>query len=241
MISKNNGGKENSATFSSFRLRRNPTYQWVLAPTSSSSTLQIDIAWQENAQVDYTELSNRLELPFILSEAELLTATHSALGDIKSELMINDGIISELNKNEWIELGFSIPPTIDGMQRSFVFVSNGRYEHIIERSKHNVSGKNQLLKNSAESSRPLEYRLEQNYPNPFNPTSTINYSVKENGYVRLKVYDIIGNEVAELLNGNLTAGNYSVEFNAGELPSGVYIYSIQVNNFFDSKKMILIK
>ncbi|MCZ2268249.1 MAG: T9SS type A sorting domain-containing protein [Ignavibacteriales bacterium] len=241
MISKNNGGKENSATFSSFRLRRNPTYQWVLAPTSSSSTLQIDIAWQENAQVDYTELSNRLELPFILSEAELLTATHSALGDIKSELMINDGIISELNKNEWIELGFSIPPTIDGMQRSFVFVSNGRYEHIIERYKYNVSGKNQLLKNSAESSRPLEYRLEQNYPNPFNPTSTINYSVKENGYVRLKVYDIIGNEVAELLNGNLTAGNYSVEFNAGELPSGVYIYSIQVNNFFDSKKMILIK
>lgn len=241
MLSKNNCGKENSATFSSFRLRRNPTYQWVLAPTSSSSTLQIDIAWQEDAQVDYTELSNKLELPFVLNVTELLSATHSALGDKKSELMASDGIFSEMNKNEWIELGFSIPSTIDGMQRSFVFVSNGRYEHIIERSKYNVSGKNQLLKNSAESSRPLEYRLEQNYPNPFNPASTINYSVKENGYVRLKVYDIIGNEVTELVNGNLTAGNYSVEFNAGELPSGVYIYSIQANNFFDSKKMILIK
>lgn len=241
MISKNNGGKENSATYSSFRLRRNPTYQWVLAPTSSSSTLQIDIAWQENAQVDYTELSNKLELPFVLNETEMLSATHSVLGDIKSELMASDGIFSEMNKNEWIELSFSIPPTIDGMQRSFVFISNGRYEHIIERSKYNVSGKNQLLKNNSGSSKPLEYRLEQNYPNPFNPASTINYSVKENGYVRLKVYDIIGNEVAELVNGNLTAGNYSVEFNAGELPSGVYIYSIQVNNFFDSKKMILIK
>jgi hypothetical protein len=241
MVSKNNNGKESSATFSSFRLRKNPTYQWVLAPTSSSSTLQIDIAWQEDAQVDYTELSNRLELPFILSEAELLSASHSALGDIKNEIMLSDGIVSELNKDEWIELAYSIPPIIQGMQRSFVLVSNGRYEHIIERYKYNVSGKNQLLKNNSGSSKPLEYRLEQNYPNPFNPASTINYSVKENGYVRLKVYDIIGNEVAELVNGNLDAGNYSVEFDAGGLPSGVYIYTIQVNNFFDSKKMILIK
>ncbi|MCC6255920.1 MAG: T9SS type A sorting domain-containing protein [Ignavibacteriaceae bacterium] len=127
------------------------------------------------------------------------------------------------------------------MQRSFVFVSSGRYEHVTENSKYNLNGKNQLLKSNTVSSIPLEYRLEQNFPNPFNPTSTINYSVKENGYVRLKVYDIIGNEVADLVNRNLNAGYYSVEFNAGELPSGVYIYSIQVNNFFDSKKMILIK
>ncbi len=241
IISKNSGAKENSESFFSFRLRRNPTYQWVLAPKSNTNTLQIDIAWQQAAEVDYTELSNRLEIPFVLREAELLSANHSTLGDIKNAILINDGTISELNKNEWIELGFSIPVPTAGMQRSFVFVSSGRYEHLNEKYKYNVNGKNQLLKSNTVSSIPLEYRLEQNYPNPFNPTSTINYSVKENGYVRLKVYDIIGNEVAELVNRNLNAGYYSVEFNASELPSGVYIYTIQANNFFDSKKMILIK
>ena len=88
---------------------------------------------------------------------------------------------------------------------------------------------------------PSSYILYQNYPNPFNPSATINYSIKDAGNVRLKVYDIIGNEVGELVNQNLSPGNYSVEFNANDLPSGVYIYTIQVNNIFDSKKMILLK
>ena len=83
IIAETNDSKENSYSFSSFRLRRNPTYQWVVAPASNSSTLQIDIVWQEEAEVDYAELSNRLELPFTLCEAELLLAIHSNNGDIR--------------------------------------------------------------------------------------------------------------------------------------------------------------
>jgi uncharacterized protein (TIGR03790 family) len=88
---------------------------------------------------------------------------------------------------------------------------------------------------------PVEYSLEQNYPNPFNPTTQINYSIRETGLVQLKIYDILGKEIATLVNANKEAGNYSVDFNAAELPSGVYIYKLQAGYFISSKKMILIK
>lgn len=88
---------------------------------------------------------------------------------------------------------------------------------------------------------PKEYSLDQNYPNPFNPSTVINYSVKETGFVKVKIYDILGSEVAELINETKEAGNHSVRFNASRLPSGVYIYTLQVNGYSNSKKMLLIK
>jgi len=85
------------------------------------------------------------------------------------------------------------------------------------------------------------YQLFSNYPNPFNPTTTIIYSIKDAGLVSIKVYDILGSEVAELVNENKEAGYYSLEFNASELPSGFYIYKLQTGDFVSSKKMILLK
>lgn len=89
------------------------------------------------------------------------------------------------------------------------------------------------------------YILTQNYPNPFNPSTKINYSLKEAGLVSLKVFDILGREVAMLVNDIKEAGYHSVEFNAssasGGLPSGVYIYTLQANGYTDSKKMLLVK
>lgn len=86
-----------------------------------------------------------------------------------------------------------------------------------------------------------EYALETNYPNPFNPSTLINYSIKEAGLVKVKIYDILGNEIALLVNRVQETGNYSVEFNASNLPSGVYVYTLQVNEFSVSKKMLLLK
>jgi hypothetical protein len=85
------------------------------------------------------------------------------------------------------------------------------------------------------------YSLDQNYPNPFNPSTKISYSIKEEGLVTLKVYDILGKEIATLINENKSEGNYEVDFNASALPSGLYIYKIQTGNFTDVKKMILTK
>jgi hypothetical protein len=87
----------------------------------------------------------------------------------------------------------------------------------------------------------LEYSLSQNYPNPFNPTTTINYSIKTTGLSTLKVYDMLGVEVASLVNENQEAGNYSVTFNASELPSGIYFYTLTSENFMATKKLILLK
>ena len=88
---------------------------------------------------------------------------------------------------------------------------------------------------------PTELTLEQNYPNPFNPTTTINYSIPVAGSVELKIYDVLGNEVATLVNENKAPGNYSTDFNASSLASGIYIYTLRANNFVQTKKMLLMK
>lgn len=97
------------------------------------------------------------------------------------------------------------------------------------------------MEKSGKYSEKVSYALYDNYPNPFNPTTTISYSIKKNGLTSLKVYDILGNEVATLVNENETAGNYSVEFNAEQLPSGIYIYRLISGSFTASKKLILLK
>jgi hypothetical protein len=88
---------------------------------------------------------------------------------------------------------------------------------------------------------PTSYKLEQNYPNPFNPTTSINYSIAKASFVKIKVYDVLGREVATLVNENKSTGNYKVEFNAVKLVSGVYFYRIDTDNFVQTKKMILMK
>ena len=88
-----------------------------------------------------------------------------------------------------------------------------------------------------------DFRLKQNYPNPFNPNTIINYELSTTGIISLKVYDILGNEVAALVNEKKNAGSYSVEFDAGKynLSSGMYFYKLSANGFEDTKRMVLIK
>lgn len=88
---------------------------------------------------------------------------------------------------------------------------------------------------------PKSYGLDQNFPNPFNPSTIISYQIPVSGNVKIIIHDILGNEVANLVNENKIAGLYSVEFNANNLTSGIYFYSISVNNFYQVKKMLLIK
>ena len=88
---------------------------------------------------------------------------------------------------------------------------------------------------------PTEYKLFQNYPNPFNPTTQIQFSIPRSGFVSLKVYNLIGQEVATMFEGIKQAGSHVVSFNSSGLSSGVYIYTLKSNNFVDSKKLILLK
>ncbi|QQS36602.1 MAG: T9SS type A sorting domain-containing protein [Ignavibacteriales bacterium] len=88
---------------------------------------------------------------------------------------------------------------------------------------------------------PSSFRMEQNYPNPFNPSTKIRFSVPEKSSVSLKVYDVLGNEVAELVNEDKEAGWYDISFDASGFASGVYIYRVIAGNFISTKKMLMIK
>jgi len=86
-----------------------------------------------------------------------------------------------------------------------------------------------------------EYSLEQNFPNPFNPSTKIKFQIPKDGFVSLKVYDILGNEITNLVNEEKSRGRYEVNFNGSSLANGAYIYKIQSGDFISSKKMILLK
>ncbi len=88
---------------------------------------------------------------------------------------------------------------------------------------------------------PKKFELSQNYPNPFNPTTRIKYSITSKQLVVLKVFDILGREVTTLVNEEKPAGSYEITFNATNLASGVYLYSLQAGNFHKVKKLVLLK
>ena len=94
---------------------------------------------------------------------------------------------------------------------------------------------------SDNSSLPVDYTLSQNYPNPFNPTTKINFSLPEASNVKLSIYNILGQEVQTLVNEQLSAGNYNVDFNASNLSSGIYFYSLKAGSNVVTKKMTLLK
>lgn len=88
---------------------------------------------------------------------------------------------------------------------------------------------------------PFEYILNQNYPNPFNPYTNIKFKIPKSTKVKLDIYDVVGREIETLVNENLRTGEYSVQWNAANYPSGVYFYEITAGDFTESKKMVLIK
>ena len=95
--------------------------------------------------------------------------------------------------------------------------------------------------NSISNTVPDGFKLEQNFPNPFNPKTVIQYHIPVKGLVSLKVFDVLGNEVAQLLNGNQEAGSFEAEFDGSGLASGIYYYRIESGSFVQTKKMMLIR
>lgn len=88
---------------------------------------------------------------------------------------------------------------------------------------------------------PRDFMLEQNYPNPFNPSTKISFVIPDDGFVKMKLYNVLGQEVATLVNTSLISGSYVVDFNGAHLSSGIYVYKLEVNGTVESKKMVLAK
>lgn len=93
----------------------------------------------------------------------------------------------------------------------------------------------------SQKNNPTQFDLKQNYPNPFNPNTTISYYLPVRSAVKITVHNLVGEKIAELVNGIIDAGNHDILFNAGKLPSGVYFYKIEAGSFVQTKKMLLLK
>ena len=129
------------------------------------------------------------------------------------------------------EHSFFISPPGDGANNSFTTTAPDTFTvtGVITGIEHN----NGVI--------PMATALQDNYPNPFNPSTVIPFDLQENTFVTLNVYDMLGRKVATLVNGQLGAGSYKVDFDAANLPSGYYIYDLKAGNFSASKKMLLTK
>lgn len=154
------------------------------------------------------------------NETEIISSMHQ-------ELEGNEpGLIGYWNFNEGID-------TIAADK------TNNGNDGIINGAAWIVSGITLPVEN--ESVLPDKFRLSQNYPNPFNPTTTIQYSISQLSSVTLKVYDVLGNEIAILINEEKERGVYMINFHASDFASGIYFYELREGNFVTTRKMILIK
>ena len=145
---------------------------------------------------------------------------------------------------QWEEIGFVAGYGTTTEPKSYSFtdndLKNGTYSYRLKQIDFDGSYK---YSNVIEVTvnQPDKYSLEQNYPNPFNPTTMIEYSIASDGYVTLNVYNVLGQKVDELVNGEVKAGTYEVNFDASNLSSGVYYYRIEANGFVSTRKMVLLR
>lgn len=147
--------------------------------------------------------------------------------------------MSNNNGGNWVELANGLPNTVaihldyNQMGNKLTIGTHGRGVYSLNGPLVNVT--------QTATEIPSQYSLEQNYPNPFNPITKIKYNIRQTGQVSLKVFDAMGREVSEIVNGNQGAGSYEVVFDASKLTSGIYFYKLQSNGFAETKKMMVIK
>jgi hypothetical protein len=127
---------------------------------------------------------------------------------------------------------------VDTSVYTIAFIQNDVNQEVINcaRGAYSITG---IKENQNEI--PEAYSLSQNYPNPFNPSTYIKFNMPQDGFVTLKVYDILGNEIQTLVEGNHKAGSYNIYFNGSDLSSGVYFYRLTAGSFIETRKMTLVK
>ena len=189
-----------------------------------------------DAQLD-VELSSFEALPGD-EEVTLRWTTASETGNERFEVLRDDAMVAHVasqgNGTTERQYQWTDDDVVNGRQYAYALIAvdiNGNRERV---GTTNATP-------SADAAVITEYALHQNYPNPFNPTTEITFDLVKDGQVKLSVYNLLGQEVAEVVNRTMDSGRHSIMFTADELPSGVYLYRLEAGEFTSQKKMVLIK
>ena len=194
---------------------------------------------------EYTEQTLPVELASFISN---VTGRDVNLNWTTTSELNNAGFNVErriVNTNEWTKVGNVAGNGTVSTPQEYSFTDRGldagKYNYRLKQIDFNGNFEYYNLSSEVNVGVPTKFDLSQNYPNPFNPSTKINYDVPSDGLVSLKIFDMSGKEVASLVNEVKTAGYYTLQFNAANLPSGVYFYTLSANNFTSTKKMTLLK
>jgi len=239
-------------------LTTTPTNIVTLFFTIENSAGYSDLVWtqtnvapaflQTNYEVGTWSNLNEIPLP-----VELVSFSGKAKEDYKIELewetkteVNNYGFEVErkISDGQWEKVGFVTGNGSSNSPKTYNYQDNnpsGGSKYLYRLKQIDNNGQYDYSKEVEVILVPAEYKLYQNYPNPFNPSTKIKFAIPEAGKVGLKIYDIKGEEVAELVNKDYEAGYYDVELKLINLASGVYIYRLQSKSFSDVKKLMLIK
>jgi hypothetical protein len=167
--------------------------------------------------------------------------------DWSTETEINNygfDVERKVNGANWNKIGFVAGNGNSNSRKYYAFTDNnltGGNNFYYRLKQIDTDGKFEYSEIIELEYSPRNFALYQNYPNPFNPSTKIKYSLAKSSNVVLKIFDVLGNEVANLVDEYLPAGSYEVEFGSPSFPSGIYLYKLQADSFVDTKKMILIK
>jgi hypothetical protein len=163
---------------------------------------------------------------------------------------IEKRIINLQEFSDWENIGFIEGHGNSNSPKNYTFVDNTNIKGVIQYRLKQIDTDGKFKYSEIieiDNNIPKDFALYQNYPNPFNPSTIISYSIPEESFVSIKVYDLLGKEVATLVDERQTAGNYQKSFNADGLSNGVYFYRIQTNSvnnsvdFIETKKMSILK
>jgi hypothetical protein len=214
----------------------------VIIPLFKSDGVKtVNVRWERDFELSYIAAVpvhysgfNVYKLPFAYAED-----FHQ--GNVTELLRDNDKNYSVLDSTSFLILKFeanpeTIPP---GMKRKYLLSVNGRY------SKTNLFSKSDFGEsNSAEDSNQRIYKLNKlydNYPNPFNPVTVIRYNLAEDNNVKIRIFNILGKEIAVIKNEFQKSGIHQIEFNASDIPAGIYFYTLSSGDYIETKKMVVLK
>ncbi|MBL8017317.1 MAG: T9SS type A sorting domain-containing protein [Ignavibacteria bacterium] len=221
------------------QIARRESYSDVIIPfagINDECASDVNINWNSDFALTYFSVVPIMYSGFYVNDLELVEANHSIQGDVISLLNFEDNYYSELDSNGYITLKFNDISTVaEGFVRDYVLETKGRYLTTL-------SEYEKLPQSTDQNLCPDGFKLYTNFPNPFNPATLIKYDLPKDVKVTIRIYDLLGREVATLLNNEFKyAGRYELTWNASNYATGVYIYRIEAGEFVSTKKMVLIK